>query len=82
MFKPRWDMRLTDKELLRYLASLKEPTSQKAIATALGCHENTVRKSIKRLDRIITAHGYGNRIPYRYSINRAELPDHLKAELD
>jgi len=81
MFKARWDMRLTDQRVVAFLAGLKEPMSQEAIAQALGCHENTVKNSIRRLKGIVTPVGGGNRLPYRYEINTSELPESLQEEI-
>ena len=74
-------MRLTDQRVIAFLAGSKEPVSQEEMARQLGCHYTTVQRSIKRLKGIVTPVGSGNRVPYRYEINMAELPDTLKAEI-
>jgi len=74
-------MRLTDERIVAFLAQQKEPISQTEIAERLGCHPDTVNRSIKRLKGIVTPIGYGKRLPYRYQINTDELPDALKAEI-
>ena len=79
--KFRWDMRLTDERVVAFLAKQKEPISQVEIADQLGCHPDTVKRSIKRLKGIVTPIGAGNRLPYRYEINTTELPETLQAEI-
>lgn len=83
MFKGfRFDMRLTDERIVKFLAQQKDPISQSEIAARVGCSEITVLRSIKRLKGIVTPVGKGNRVPYTYLINTSELPDHLKAEIE
>lgn len=74
-------MRLTDQRVVAFLARQKEPISQAEIAERLGCAEITVKRSIKRLNGIVTPLGAGKRLPYRYEINTDELPEDLKAEI-
>jgi DNA-binding Lrp family transcriptional regulator len=79
--KFRWDMRLTDERIVAFLAKQKEPISQVEIAERLGCHPDTVKRSIRRLKGIVTPVGAGNRLPYRYEIKTDELPESLQAEI-
>jgi transcriptional antiterminator len=77
----RWDMRLTDKEIIRAVAQLQRPCTQEELAQHLGCSRRTVIRSLKRLKGVINAVGSGNGIPYRYEIAYHLLPDDLRTEL-
>lgn len=74
-------MRLTDQRVIAFLAKADEPISQEEMARQLGCHINTVHRSIKRLKGIVTPIGASGRRAYHYSINVDKLPDSLKAEI-
>ncbi len=79
----RWDMRLTDKSVLRELHNRTSEISQEEIAQRLQCHANTVQRAIGRMkDR-----GYlellsgGGRVPSRYAIRYENLPTDIRDEL-
>lgn len=81
----RWDMRLTDRAVLKAIASIKKPENQQTLADSLGCHERTVRRSLKRLKALgyVEILGGGNRYtPYEYKVNVEVLPDDLRSELE
>lgn len=81
----RWDMRLTDREVLITLANLKEPTSQSDIAETLGCNHSTVARAIRRLKAkgYIQPIGDGRKTPYEgYRIFHERLPESIRVELE
>lgn len=80
----RWDMRLTDREVLKAIYRTAQPISQAEIANHLRCSERTVQRSVMRLQKMgyLTVLGGGNRFgPYRYNINIQVLPDDIRANL-
>lgn len=78
----RWDMRLTDKHVLREIHQ-RPDLSQEEIAQRLQCHENTVQRAIKRMrDRsYLERVSGGGRVPTRYAIQYESLPTDLQDEL-
>lgn len=77
----RWDMRLTDRELIRKIAVLEQPTNYQQLADMLGCNRSTVIRSLNRLKHVVHKQRAGRRFPYSFSINYAALPDDLRSEL-
>lgn len=80
----RWDMRLTDREVLKLIHNSK-PMSQAAIAALLRCSERTVLRSVQRLEAAgyLEVVGRGNRYgPQRYDIHVEALPDDIRAEIE
>ena len=81
MLGNRWNMRLTDREVIRAIARLERPCSQEEIADMLGCHRHTVMRSIRRLSKVIIPQGSGSGRPFTYAIVFDLLPDDLRREL-
>lgn len=77
----RWDMRLTDREVLKAIRNLKKPASQEAIADELDCGRATVQRAIKRLKNQGVLSVVGDSKPSVYEINTACLPEALQQEL-
>ncbi|KAB2859954.1 MAG: winged helix-turn-helix transcriptional regulator, partial [Anaerolineae bacterium] len=68
----RWDMRLTDREVITALSRLDKPTSQTDIAEDLGCSIRTLSRAIKRLRAkgYIEPIGDGHKTPFKgYTIH-------------
>lgn len=78
----RWDMRLTDKFVLREIHQ-GGAASQQEIAERLQCHENTVQRAISRMKRrsYIERVSGGGRVPTSYKIQYENLPTDLQDEL-
>lgn len=80
----RWDMRLTDREILRVVSQLKQPASFDEIAALADCSRTTVYNAMKRLSRkgIVTMiRETGRRYPAEYKINLENVPDEVRNEL-
>lgn len=73
----RWDMRLTDKEVLQVLMTITEPVNHGRIAKRLDCAEITVRRSIGRLKskQIISEVFRGRGRPSEYIVHKDKLPE-------
>lgn len=85
MYTERWDMRLTDREVLIALSNLSKPTAQADIAESLGCTERTFSRALKRLRAkgYIAPIGDGRYLPYEgYTIFYEKLPDEIRMYLD
>lgn len=81
----RWDMRLTDREVLRAIHRTAQPISQAEIADQLRCCERTVNRSVQRLRALgyLEVTGGGNRFsPYTYNVNVEALPDDIRANIN
>jgi biotin operon repressor len=67
----RWDMRLTDREVLAALA-LGTPTSQRDLAVKFGCGTATITRSIRRLKLagVIEAVRGGRRVPMEWRVKQ------------
>lgn len=83
MVNTRWDMRLTDKEVLKAINKMTEPLTQTELAERLDCSEMTVRRAIGRLreKKFITQERSNRRVAARYEINKENLPDEVRSEL-
>jgi predicted transcriptional regulator len=77
----RWDMRLTDREVLKAINGLDKPLSQEAIADSLDCGRRTVQRAIKRLKDNGILSVVGDTNPATYKINKDALPEALQQEL-
>lgn len=80
-YRIRWDVRLTEREVLRAIAHQDKPASQQDIADSLDCGRRTVQRAIKRLkDKgIVTV--VGNSKPSLYQVNTDQLPDAMRMEI-
>ena len=77
----RWDMRLTERAVLKHLANLEKPKSQKQIAQELDCNHATLERTIKRLkDKGVLTVNNEQSIA-RYEIHLEKLPDYLREEI-
>lgn len=77
----RWDMRLTDREVLTALSKLEKPTSQPDIAEELGCSIRTLSRAIGRLRAkgYIETIGNGRNSPFEsYKIHYDQLPESFR----
>lgn len=79
----RWDMRLTDREVLKAINRLQKPLNIVSLAEILDCSERTVRRSIKRMEerKILTHIRGGHRVPSEYQVNLELVPEDVRSEL-
>lgn len=77
----RFDMRLTEQAVLKEIAKLKRPTSQRRLAESLDCSVITVRRTIKRLREKGMLSKDGEREPFAYIIHYERIPQPLRDEL-
>lgn len=81
----RWDMRLTDREVIITLSKLDKPMSQEQIAEEIGCTHRTLSRALKRLRAkgYISPIGEGRKTPYEgYTIFYDRLPESIRMELE
>lgn len=77
----RWDVRLSEREVLKAIVSLEKPVSQRQIAESLDCGKATVERAIKRLKDKGILLVIGDTNPAVYQVNHEVLTDSLKAEI-